>query len=138
MGIQFDYRSRLRDARQSPPKSAEPLRVVPANPTWALNPNSMVEPEGPPYAGWSASGNQRGGVMGLVRRAWVSFLGATVACLVLVPAAHAALGFQGLSAAPTNTTAGAHSDLNIHIGFTGASDNVKDLTVSLPPGMVGN
>ena len=76
--------------------------------------------------------------MGLVRRAWVSFLGATVACLVLAPAAQAALGFQGLSAAPTNTTAGAHSDLNIHIGFTGASDNVKDLTVSLPPGMVGN
>jgi hypothetical protein len=76
--------------------------------------------------------------MGLVRRAWVSFLGAAVACLALVPAAHAALGFQGLSAAPTNKNAGAHSDLNIHIGFTGASDDVKDLTVSLPPGMVGN
>ena len=65
-------------------------------------------------------------------------LGAAIACLVLVPAAQAALGFQGLSAAPTNTNAGAHSDLNIHIGFTGASDDVKDLTVSLPPGMVGN
>ncbi len=76
--------------------------------------------------------------MGLVRRTWMSFLGATVACLFLVPAAHAALGFQGLSAAPTNPVAGAHSDVNIHIGFTGATDDVKDLTVALPPGLVGD
>jgi hypothetical protein len=76
--------------------------------------------------------------MGLVRRAWVSFVAATVACLILVPAAHAALGFQGLSAAPANTNAGANSDVNIHVGFTSASDDVKDLTVGLPPGLVGN
>jgi hypothetical protein len=76
--------------------------------------------------------------MDVVRRAWVSFIATIVGCLVLVPAAHAAFGFQGLSAAPTNTTAGAHSNLNIQIGFTSASDDVKDLTVSLPPGMVGN
>jgi hypothetical protein len=76
--------------------------------------------------------------MALVRRAWVSFAAVSAACLVLVPAAHAAFGFQGLSAAPSNPKAGAHSDLNIHIGFTQATDDVKDLTVSLPPGMVGN
>jgi hypothetical protein len=76
--------------------------------------------------------------MGLVRRAWVSFAAVSAACLVLVPAAHAALGFQGLSAAPTNPNAGANSDVNIHIGFTGATDNVKDLTIGLPPGLVGD
>jgi len=75
--------------------------------------------------------------MDVLRRAWV-FAAAAIACLAIAPAAQAAFGFQGLSAAPTNTNAGAHSDLNIHIGFTGASDDVKDLTVSLPPGMVGN
>jgi hypothetical protein len=75
--------------------------------------------------------------MDVVRRAWV--FGATaIACLAIAPAAQAAFGFQGLSASPTNANAGAHSDLNIHIGFTSASDDVKDLTVSLPPGMVGN
>jgi hypothetical protein len=74
--------------------------------------------------------------MGLVRRAWVSFAAATAACLILVPAAHAAFSFQGLSAAPTDPTAGAHSNVNIHIGFTG--DDVKDLTVGLPPGLVGD
>jgi hypothetical protein len=76
--------------------------------------------------------------MKLVRRAWISFATAAVACLVIVPAAHAALGFQGLSASPTDQTAGAHSDVSIHIGFTGATDNVKDLTVGLPPGLVGD
>jgi hypothetical protein len=76
--------------------------------------------------------------MGLVRRAWVSFVATSAACLILVPAAHAALGFQGLSAAPTNPNAGANSDVNFHIGFTGATDNVNDLTIGLPPGLVGN
>ena len=45
--------------------------------------------------------------MGLVRRAWVSFAAAAPPVSSLVPAAHAALGFQGLSAAPANTDAGA-------------------------------
>ena len=76
--------------------------------------------------------------MSLVRRAWLSFAAATAACLFVVPAAHAALGFQGLSAAPANPNAGANSDVNIHIGFTGATDDVKDLTVGLPPGLVGD
>ena len=76
--------------------------------------------------------------MSLVRRAWLSFAAATAACLFVVPAAHAALGFQGLSAAPANPNAGANSDVNVHIGFTGATDDVKDLTVGLPPGLVGD
>jgi hypothetical protein len=73
----------------------------------------------------------------LVRRLGISFVVA-VAWLALAPMAHAAFGLQGLSAAPTNTNAGAHSDVNIHIGFTSPADDVKDLTVGLPPGLVGD
>lgn len=61
-----------------------------------------------------------------------------VLCLFVAPVAHAALGFQGLSGKPADLTAGAHSNVNIHIGFTDPSDQVKDLTVHLPPGLVGN
>jgi hypothetical protein len=75
--------------------------------------------------------------MGAVRRTWTS-LAVAVGCLALAPTAHAALRFQGLSAAPKSTNAGAHSDVNIHIGFTSPADDVKDLTVGLPPGLVGN
>ena len=45
---------------------------------------------------------------------------------------------QGLSAQPANLAAGANSDVNIHIGFSDPADQVKDLTVHLPPGLVGN
>jgi hypothetical protein len=76
--------------------------------------------------------------MKVVRRAWMSFAVAAVACLALAPAANAAFGFQDLSAAPTNTNAGANSNFNIHIGFTSPAADVKDLTVGLPPGMVGD
>lgn len=76
--------------------------------------------------------------MAVVRRGWISLLVSALGSLILVPAAHAAFGFQGLSAAPTNPSAGANSDFNVHIGFTSATDDVKDLTISLPPGMVGN
>jgi hypothetical protein len=76
--------------------------------------------------------------MGAVRRAWTIFGLAATSCLLLAPAAHAAFGFQGLTSAPTNANAGANSTFNIHIGFSSASDDVKDLTVALPPGVVGN
>jgi hypothetical protein len=59
-------------------------------------------------------------------------------CLALAPAAQAALGLQGLSAKPSNPAAGAHSNFNVHIGFSDPADQVKDLTVHLPPGLVGN
>src|SRR5206468_10364582 len=74
----------------------------------------------------------------VVRRAWAVCAVAALGCLAPAPAAHAAFGFQGLSAAPTNKNAGAHSDVNIHIGFTSPSADVKDLTVGLPPGLVGD
>ncbi len=77
--------------------------------------------------------------MSLVRRAWLSFAAATARLsLCGLPPHTPPSGFQGLSAAPANPNAGANSDVNIHIGFTGATDDVKDLTVGLPPGLVGN
>ncbi len=76
--------------------------------------------------------------MNAVSRAWVSFVVAVLACLALAPTANAAFGFQGLSAAPANPNAGANSDVNIHIGFTSPTDDVKNLTVGLPPGLVGD
>jgi hypothetical protein len=59
-----------------------------------------------------------------------------VAALIAVPAsAQAAFSVAG-TAAPTNTNAGAHSNVNIHMDFAGGQ--VKDLRIGLPPGMVGD
>jgi hypothetical protein len=59
-----------------------------------------------------------------------------LAALFAVPAsAQAAFSVTG-TAAPTNTAAGAHSDFHIHLDFSGGQ--VKDLTVGLPPGLVGD
>lgn len=80
-----------------------------------------------------------------VPRQWRRPVGAAAAagliasvCLALAPGAQAALGLQGLSAQPANLAAGANSNFNIHIGFSDPADQVKDLTVHLPPGQVGN
>ena len=75
--------------------------------------------------------------MSVVRRAFLSFAVAVAACLTIVPGA-SALGLTSLSAAPTSTNAGAHSNFNVHVGFTSPADRVKDLTISLPPGLLGN
>ena len=61
-----------------------------------------------------------------------------IALLCAAPAAQAAFGFQGLSGAPTDLHAGAHSDIQIHVGFSDANQDVKNLTIHLPPGVVGN
>ena len=71
------------------------------------------------------------------RPVWLVVL-AAAAFLAAAPAAHAALSFQGLQAAPADTAAGANSNFAIHIGFGDPADQVKDLTVHLPPGLVGN
>jgi hypothetical protein len=60
---------------------------------------------------------------------------AAAAALLVVPASAQAITVSG-TAAPADTTAGAHSDVHIHMDF--GSGQVKDLTVGLPPGMVGD
>jgi hypothetical protein len=59
-----------------------------------------------------------------------------VAALFAVPASAQALSLSGLAAAPASTQAGAHSNFHIHMDFSGGQ--VKDLTIGLPPGMVGD
>lgn len=87
-----------------------------------------------------AVGVTRMGVRTRSRRGIATLVAALIGacCLFVAPVAHAALGFQGLSGKPADVTAGAHSSVNIHIGFTDPSDQVKHLTVHLPPGLVGN
>jgi hypothetical protein len=61
---------------------------------------------------------------------------AVAALLVAVPASAQALSLSGLSAAPASTDAGAHSNFSIQMDFSGGQ--VKNLTVGLPPGLVGD
>ncbi len=82
----------------------------------------------------------RGHTRGGERRTGKRFIGLLVAAVALlaVPAsAQANFSLAGSTAKPTNLTAGAHSDFKIHIELPG-SDDIKDLTISLPRGQVGN
>ncbi len=58
------------------------------------------------------------------------------AALLAVPASAQALSLSGLVAAPASTQAGAHSNFHLHMDFSGGQ--VKDLTVGLPPGQIGD
>jgi hypothetical protein len=78
---------------------------------------------------------------GSARKAWLAAAAATLACLFAAPGAQAAIGFGGgLSAQPADSQAGANSDFAINMPFTGSGpgDSVRDLTVHLPPGLIGN
>jgi hypothetical protein len=68
----------------------------------------------------------------------IASLSAVAAVFLVMPAGAGALGLQNLQAAPANPQAGANSDFHLQIGFTAASDQVRDLTIHLPPGLVGN
>jgi hypothetical protein len=61
---------------------------------------------------------------------------AAVALLIAVPASAQALTLSGLTATPASTQAGAHSNFHLHMDF--GAGQVKDLTVGLPPGMIGD
>ncbi|MGH2986559.1 MAG: hypothetical protein ACRDLO_07730 [Solirubrobacterales bacterium] len=71
-----------------------------------------------------------------VRRA---VLGGSIAVAALLAAAPPALGF-GLtpSVQPQTAPAGSNSDLQINIQIQQPAQDLKDLTVHLPPGLVGN
>jgi hypothetical protein len=80
-------------------------------------------------------GQTSGGIR-RVRRRLIGTLAAAAALLVLPTSAQANLELTGSHAEPADLQAGAHSDFNIHVQF--GSEDVKDLTISLPPGEVGN
>jgi hypothetical protein len=76
------------------------------------------------------------GTKGHVRA--VAFLGVLAAFLTAAPAASAAFGISPFSAQPASKAAGANSDFSVEFGVTDPSAGLKDLTVHLPPGLIGN
>ena len=74
------------------------------------------------------------------RRLLIGVLIGALAVLAVIPASASALGFANLTAAPDTTQAGTYTNFNIHMEFTnaGGGNQVKDLTVGLPPGEVGD
>jgi hypothetical protein len=79
-------------------------------------------------------GQKRGGT-GRVRGRVVATLIAAGA-IFAVPATAQGLTLSGLQAAPVSDQAGAHSDFHIHMDL--GDGQIKDLTIGLPPGMVGD
>jgi hypothetical protein len=69
------------------------------------------------------------------RRRLIGMVFALVALLAVPASAQATFSVTG-TASPTDTSAGAHSDFHIHMAFSGGQ--VKDLTIGLPPGLIGN
>lgn len=65
-------------------------------------------------------------------------VGAAAALLVGAPAANAAFGLTNLSATPASTSAGANTNVTIGLDVVDPAADLKDLTIHLPPGLVGN
>jgi hypothetical protein len=65
---------------------------------------------------------------------------ATVALAVLPATAHATVTITDAKIQPSTAAAGAHPDLTVDLSFgeSPATDDLKDLTVVLPQGLVGN
>src|SRR5687768_17122171 len=68
----------------------------------------------------------------------VAVLVAALAALALPATAHALTFSPSPTAAPTNNDAGANSPFNIAINFGESEDQVQDLRIGLPPGMVAD
>lgn len=77
------------------------------------------------------------GVLRAASAALVATLALAIAAL-LPQSAHAALGISSAGAAPANPAAGAYSDFNISLAFSDPSDDVKNLQIDLPAGVIGN
>jgi hypothetical protein len=70
-------------------------------------------------------------------RSVLAALLAALACLLVPAAARADDYVSGFSLAPAALDAGVHSQVDMHAGF-GTDDPVRDLHISLPPGLVGD
>src|SRR5947209_9375129 len=97
----------------------------------------MVEQASPP-----AGESRRGGARAPRRLSVV--LGLLAGCVVATAAAdpaQAAVAISAFHVTPASTAAGAHANVTITTNFNygaTASDHVRDLAVTLPPGLVGN
>lgn len=58
--------------------------------------------------------------------------------LVALPARAHAIGISSLSLTSADPSAGAHSDFTLSASFSDASDDLRDITVNLPTGLLGN
>jgi hypothetical protein len=76
--------------------------------------------------------------MGTVRR-W-SLVAVAAALLALPTGAQAAISITDAKIQPSTTAAGAHPNVTVDLSFdlTPTSDDLRDLEVTLPPGLVGN
>ncbi len=63
---------------------------------------------------------------------------AALAALAIPSSAQALTFSPAPTAAPTNTQAGANSNFNIGINFGESADQLNDLRIGLPPGMVAD
>jgi hypothetical protein len=88
-------------------------------------------------SGMRPTGTNRRRITRRIRKRLIGMLIAAAALLFAVPASAEALTVSG-SAAPQNLQAGAHSNFDIHVDFGPTSQDVHDLTISLPPGQVGD
>jgi hypothetical protein len=73
-----------------------------------------------------------------MRKLAIAAFAAAATVALLAPPSASALSFTDVSASPENPNAGANSNFNIHMEFGNPEDQVKDLTIHLPPGLVGN
>jgi hypothetical protein len=82
----------------------------------------------------------RGDTGGGTRRIRTRLVGVlvTAAALLAVPASAQALTVSAFSAQPASLDAGANTDFTIDMQFGDAGDQVKDVRISLPPGLVAN
>jgi len=58
--------------------------------------------------------------------------------LAFATPAYADLGISSFSVTPASTQAAGHPNVQINTMFSGADDNLRNLTVHLPAGLVGN
>jgi hypothetical protein len=77
-----------------------------------------------------------GSVARTTRALIVVVLGATL--IALLPARADAIGVSDLSLTSVDPSAGAHSDFTLSVAFSNADEDLKDVTVNLPTGLLGN
>src|SRR4051812_37058403 len=75
--------------------------------------------------------------IGRTKKAGLAAIATAFACAAFAPAA-GAFGLSGLVAQPTDPAAGEHHDFHTPIDIDQPPDQIKDLTVHLPPGMIGD
>jgi hypothetical protein len=68
----------------------------------------------------------------------IVYAAAAVSMLAAAPSAFGAFGFDSLSVEPANAPAGSNSDVSIDIALQEPEHDLRDLTIHLPPGLVGN